>query len=197
MNSSPAFGSLTHLSLSTASFVGPPWHRLVITSHSLKLIHSSIIQSKWKVEGVTTVARIVWFSRGIVRENWARGRGVMGFQSLFLQFLLEANLITYTQALVWYDRKPKSWSRNFLKKVVDLHDATLINVFFPFPTWKWFLRFQKITILLRWFGAIKDLQAVSDPFDPTNPQLLTSSLMYVSSLWARPVARKQFLPCLL
>lgn len=51
-------------SISTATFINPLWHRLVITLHFLKLMHSSIAKSKWKVEGVTAVAKIVWFGWG-------------------------------------------------------------------------------------------------------------------------------------
>lgn len=49
-------------SLSTVSFINPLRHCLVITLGCLELIHSSVVQGEWKVEGVTAAARIVWFS---------------------------------------------------------------------------------------------------------------------------------------
>lgn len=76
LQSSLWWANISHsLSLLFAvSFINPLGHRLVITLHSLRLILSSIVQSKWKVKGTTTAARIVWFSWRIVKENWTEGQ---------------------------------------------------------------------------------------------------------------------------
>lgn len=78
----------------------------------------------------------------------------------------------------------------------DRMDFTVINMLFPLPTWQLIVRFSSATtpaelknilMLLRWFGAIKDFWTMSNLFAPTKPHLLTSSLLDVSSLRARPV----------